>query len=69
LDLSGFNPVTVTGWRESTAGFAWLAFGMKLGVDKAWLVGVAPFVVASLIKNALRAALVPEIGRVFDRRQ
>jgi biotin transport system substrate-specific component len=42
---------------------------MKLGVDKAWLVGVAPFVVASLIKNALRAALVPEIGRVFDRRQ
>jgi biotin transport system substrate-specific component len=51
------------------AGFAWLAFGMKLGVDKAWLVGVAPFVVASLIKNALRAALVPEIGRVFDRRK
>ena len=40
---------------------------MKLGVDKAWLVGVAPFVVASLIKNALRAALVPEIRRVFDR--
>jgi biotin transporter BioY len=53
---------------RSTAGFAWLAFGMKLGVDKAWLVGVAPFVVASLIKNALRAALVPEIRRVFDRR-
>jgi biotin transport system substrate-specific component len=42
---------------------------MKLGVDKAWLVGVAPFVVASLIKNALRAALVPEIGCVFDRRK
>jgi biotin transport system substrate-specific component len=72
LDLSGFNPVTVTGWRDHLdlpPDFAWLAFGMKLGVDKAWLVGVAPFVVASLIKNALRAALVPEIRRVFDRRQ
>src|SRR3954447_11207477 len=25
-------------------GFAWLAVGMKLGVEKAWLVGIAPFV-------------------------
>ena len=46
------------------AGFGWLAFGMKLGVEKAWLVGVAPFVAASLIKNALGAALVPAIRRV-----
>ena len=37
---------------------------MKLGLDKAWLVGVAPFVVASLIKNALRAALVDAIDRL-----
>jgi biotin transport system substrate-specific component len=51
------------------AGFAWLAFGMKLGVEKAWVVGVAPFVVASLIKNALGAALVPAIRRVFERRE
>lgn len=50
------------------AGFAWLAFGMKLGVEKAWLVGVAPFVAASLIKNALGAALVPAIRLVLDRR-
>jgi biotin transport system substrate-specific component len=50
------------------AGFAWLAFGMKLGVEKAWLVGIAPFVAASLIKNALGAALVPAIRRVLDRR-
>jgi biotin transport system substrate-specific component len=50
------------------AGFGWLAFGMKLGVEKAWLVGVAPFVVASLIKNALGAAMVPAIRRVFDPR-
>src|SRR6202171_3579887 len=25
------------------AGFAWLAFGMKFGVEKAWLVGVGAF--------------------------
>jgi biotin transport system substrate-specific component len=49
-------------------GFAWLAFGMKLGVGKAWSVGIAPFVAASLIKNALGAALVPAIRRTFDRR-
>src|SRR3954466_10782858 len=43
------------------AGFTWLAFGMKLGVDKAWLVGIVPFIAASLVKNALGAALVPAI--------
>jgi biotin transport system substrate-specific component len=50
------------------AGFGWLAFGMKLGVEKAWLVGIAPFLAASLIKNALGATLVPAIRRVLDRR-
>ena len=49
-------------------GFAWLAFGMKLGVEKAWSVGVAPFVAASLIKNALGAVLVPGLRRGLDRR-
>jgi len=48
-------------------GFGWLAFGMKLGLEKAWLVGIAPFIAASLIKNALGAALVPAIRRMFDR--
>jgi biotin transport system substrate-specific component len=50
------------------AGFGWLAFGVKLGVEKAWLVGIAPFLAASLIKNALGAALVPAIRRLLDRR-
>ena len=50
------------------AGFTWLAFGMKLGVEKAWLVGIAPFVAASVIKNALGATLVPAIRRLLDRR-
>jgi biotin transport system substrate-specific component len=46
------------------AGFTWLAFGMKLGVDKAWLVGILPFIAASLVKNALGATLVPAIRRL-----
>lgn len=50
------------------AGFAWLAFGMKLGVEKAWLVGIAPFAAASVIKNALGAALVPAIRYMLERR-
>jgi biotin transport system substrate-specific component len=50
------------------AGFAWLAFGVKLGVEKAWLVGIAPFVAASVIKNALGATLVPAIRYVLERR-
>jgi biotin transport system substrate-specific component len=49
------------------AGFAWLAFGMKLGADKAWLVGIVPFIAASLIKNALGATLVPAIRRLAPR--
>ena len=50
-------------------GFGWLAFGMKLGVEKAWLVGLLPFVAASLVKNALGAALVPAVRRLVDRRR
>jgi biotin transport system substrate-specific component len=50
------------------AGFAWLAFGIKLGPEKAWLVGVAPFIAASVIKNAVGAVLIPAIRRVVDRR-
>jgi biotin transport system substrate-specific component len=50
------------------AGYAWLVIGMKLGFEKAWLVGIAPFIAASVIKNALGAALVPAIRRLLDRR-
>jgi biotin transport system substrate-specific component len=48
-------------------GFAWLAFGLKLGADKAWLVGVAPFIAGTLVKNALGAALVPALLLLVDR--
>jgi biotin transport system substrate-specific component len=41
---------------------------MKLGVEKAWLVGIAPFLAASVIKNALGAVLVPAIRHMLERR-
>ena len=50
------------------AGFAWLALGMKLGADKAWLVGIVPFIAASLVKNALGATLVPALRRLLAPR-
>lgn len=49
-------------------GFAWLAFGMKLGVEKAWLVGLLPFLPAAVVKNTLGAVLVPAVRRLVDRR-
>ncbi len=48
-------------------GFAWLAFGMRLGVEKAWLAGVLPFLAASAVKNTLGAVLVPATRRLVDR--
>ena len=48
-------------------GFVWLAFGMKLGFGRSWLVGIAPFIAASVIKNALGAALAPATRRMLDR--
>jgi biotin transport system substrate-specific component len=50
------------------AGFAWLAFGARLGIGKAWAVGVVTFIAASVIKNALGAVLIPAVRRAVDRR-
>ncbi|SHJ30361.1 biotin transport system substrate-specific component [Bradyrhizobium lablabi] len=50
-------------------GLAWLALGMKLSFAKAWLVGIAPFLGATVIKNALGAALVPALRHAFDHRR
>jgi biotin transport system substrate-specific component len=50
------------------AGFGWLAFGLGLGAGKAWQVGLAPFIAASLVKNALGATLMPAVRRIVDRR-
>ncbi|RTE88503.1 MULTISPECIES: biotin transporter BioY [Bradyrhizobium] len=51
------------------AGFGWLAFGLGLGVAKAWQVGIVPFVAASLVKNALGATLMPAARRLIERRR
>ncbi|MGX7742580.1 biotin transporter BioY [Rhodopseudomonas parapalustris] len=50
-----------------TFGFAWLAFGLHLGIAKAWWGGVVPFLAGSLIKSALGAALLPAVRRIVDR--
>jgi biotin transport system substrate-specific component len=48
-------------------GFGWLAFGIGLGAAKAWHVGIAPFVAATFVKNALGATLLPAVRRLVDR--
>ncbi|WP_439375593.1 biotin transporter BioY [Bradyrhizobium sp. PMVTL-01] len=50
------------------AGFGWLAYGIGLGADKAWQVGLAPFIAGSVVKNALGATLMPAARRIVDRR-
>jgi biotin transport system substrate-specific component len=59
----GFGHMVILG-----CGFAWLAFGVKLGVEKAWLVGLAPFIAGAVVKNALGAVGLPAIRRAFERR-
>lgn len=48
-------------------GFAWLAYGMKLGVERAWLVGMVPFIAGSVVKNALGTVLMVVLSRWAQR--
>lgn len=48
-------------------GFAWLVAGIKIGADKAWLVGVVPFIAGSVVKSVLGAVLLPVVRRRADR--
>lgn len=50
------------------AGFAWLATGLGLGAEKAWLVGVVPFIAGSVVKSALGAVALPLLHRSITRR-
>src|SRR5260370_21519910 len=50
-------------------GFAWLALGINLGFSKALLVGIAPFLAAPVVKNALGAVLVPAPRPLVGRRE
>ncbi len=52
-----------------TLGFTWLAFGLHLGVAKAWWIGVVPFLAGSLVKSALGATLLPVMRRILDRQR
>jgi biotin transport system substrate-specific component len=47
------------------AGFAWLA--TLIGPEKAWTLGVVPFALATLLKTALGAALVPALWSLVRR--
>jgi biotin transport system substrate-specific component len=47
------------------AGFAWLA--TLIGPEKAWALGVVPFALATLLKTALGAALVPALWNLVRR--
>ena len=48
--------------------FGWLAPGLKLGVEKALLVGVVPFIAGSPVKNAL-GALIAALRNLVDRQR
>ena len=49
-------------------GFAWLVLGMKLGIERAWLAGVLPFLAGSVVKSILGALLIVAISRLAHRR-
>lgn len=46
-------------------GFAWLA--SLIGAEKAWVFGVAPFIVADLVKVGIAAALLPAVRGLIER--
>ncbi len=48
------------------AGLSWLA-GI-VGIEKAWLLGAAPFVAATFLKTALGTALVPALWALVPNR-
>lgn len=48
-------------------GWAWLAYGMGLGAEKAWIGGVAPFYLATALKTLLAALAVPAAWQIVRR--
>jgi biotin transport system substrate-specific component len=40
---------------------------MKLGLTKAWFIGIAPFIAGSVVKSALRAALIFALRGAVNR--
>lgn len=50
-------------------GLVWLAYGRQLGLEKAWAVGVGPFLAGAVVKTLLGALLVPGLRALADRRR
>lgn len=50
-------------------GLVWLAYGRKLGIEKAWAVGVGPFLAGAVVKTVLGALLVSGLRALADRRR
>lgn len=50
-------------------GLMWLAYGRHLGLEKAWAVGVGPFLAGAVAKTLLGALLVPGLRARADRRR
>lgn len=51
-----------------SAGYFWLAYGLQFGAQKAFAVGVAPFIAGSIVKNAIGAMFLPLIRKTMLRR-
>ncbi|HWW49442.1 MAG TPA: biotin transporter BioY [Xanthobacteraceae bacterium] len=50
-------------------GFSWLAYGIGIGAEKAFWVGVVPFLAGAVVKNTLGALTMPALHRYAARRQ
>lgn len=50
-------------------GFGWLAYGRNLGIEKAWAIGVGPFLAGAVVKTLLGSLLVPGLRVLADRRR
>jgi biotin transport system substrate-specific component len=50
-------------------GLVWLAYGRQIGLEKAWAVGVGPFLAGAVAKTLLGALLVPGLRRLADSRR
>ncbi len=48
-------------------GLAWL--GSLIGWNRAWIGGAEPFILATLVKTLLAAAIMPALWKVMPRRQ
>lgn len=71
LDRSALRLIPLLALADAAllaCGFLWLAYGAGLGLDRAWTVGIAPFLLGEALKVALAATLVQGTWRLVERR-